>query len=199
MSSHITPSEPVFSIRLYTVEIEKDRHVLKPMQEKHVPSKLKELKQTNNLARIAIMKNNEFVIAKDHFVPGRKIILIEDGRETDLTGRVREATEQDFRDIQTFAAQYFAKMNEREERADEKVAKRAWQNEVQSDTGRRKEVKKARERVNEAAERGMQAKMKKAEELNNEKTGAKIRRFYEELTEKNGEYYEKKRESNKIN
>lgn len=139
------------SISFYTVETYKDTQLLKQITGKKLTETLAKMTNDQALPNIAIRKGDVFIMTKENLLENRKIVLIDNGKRIDLTGRVRVMNEADVIEIKQFAAQYFARMKEGEEKVAVKTGSaRIWQPAKESD---KKKGDAARRAITSANER----------------------------------------------
>lgn len=191
------------SFTLYTIETHKDTKVLKELKGNKLTEALAKVTNDQALPNIAIRKGDIFLLSEEAILSDKKFVVFEDGKKIDLSGRVRVMNEADVAEIKQFAANYFARMKEGEEKVIVKAGIHAKisQPAKESDKKISNAAKKGIETANERAEEERGKENRTLEIKGNLETGKKIRRFYEEMKSKSAQIaeFQKETRENKIN
>ena len=201
MNINNSPSQKL-SITIYSAKIEDDNSVtLEKLKGKAQTAALEAIRK-NQLDNFAYSKNGQFVASKGLFSTGRTFNIKENGKTTNLSGRIRVMNESDVTEIKQFAAQYFAKMKQGEEKV-EKSGKenRTWQPAKETDKKPGEVARRAIVTANERFEEESGKTNRTVEAKSNLETGKKIRRFYDQMKNKDQaiEEFNRKTRDNTIN
>lgn len=193
------------SLQFYSSKIKGDTVVLSPLKGKEQTAALQAISQNKPLTNIAYSKNGELIVSSDLFSADKTYVFKDLNTKSliPLSGRVRVMNEADVAEIKQFAANYFARMKEGEEKVIVKAGIHAKisQPAKESDKKISNAAKKGIETANERAEEERGKENRTLEIKGNLETGKKIRRFYEEMKSKSAQIaeFQKETRENKIN
>lgn len=199
-----TPNSPNVNFEFFAAKVKGNTVVFQRLNNKEKAAAFDALSKNQPLKNFAYRRSNgEMVVSKDAFSEERTYVLKENGKTTPLSGRVRVMNEADVAEIKQFAANYFARMKEGEEKVIVKAGIHAKisQPAKESDKKISNAAKKGIETANERAEEERGKENRTLEIKGNLETGKKIRRFYEEMKSKSAQIaeFQKETRENKIN
>lgn len=197
---------PKITITVYSAKIKSDNTiVLEELKGKAQTAALRAINQSlkTEYEQYVFKKNDSFVASKTLLTSKKAIILEENGKKIDLTGRVRVMNDADVAEIKQFASQYFTKIKDKEEKVavKEEAGLRSWQPVKESDKKKGDAARRAIINANERYEELSNKENRSVEARSNIETGKKIRRFYDQMKnrDKQIEEFHKETRENTIN